>query len=248
VPEVTGGGPSEEDIAKIDNAMSTWISAIVGRYKADVHAWDVVNEPMADGTSGVRTSKNSDQAGNDVFYWSDILGRDYALKAFEYAKAADPSALLFINDYNLESNPAKLDSLIAYVNELKAKGAKIDGIGTQMHISDSKSYTGIREMFQKLADTGLLIKVSELDVRATTNGAESLTDGQSQFQASIYKFIIDSYLEIVPKSQQYGITFWGIDDASSWINKAPKLYYPLLWDDNFTRKPAYNAVYESLSK
>ena len=248
IPDTSGDGPSEEDIAKVDNAMQTWISAIVERYKNDVQAWDVVNEPMADGESGVRTSKNSD-GGSDVFYWSDFLGRDYSLKAFQYAKAANPNALLFINDYNLESNPAKLDSLIAYVNELKEKGAKIDGIGTQMHIADTRSYGAVRDMFQKLAATGLLIKISELDVRATPTGATALTDGQSQLQAAMYQYVVKTYLEVVPKAQQYGITVWGVEDASSWLNNPPnKLYFPLLWDDAFKRKPTYDAVYDALSK
>jgi endo-1,4-beta-xylanase len=102
---------------------------------------------------------------NDWLVWSNYLGRDYALKAFNYAKAADPTALLFINDYNLESRAVKLDSLIAMVTELKGKGAKIDGIGTQMHISRNTSYDGIDQMFKKLAATGLKVHISELDVR-----------------------------------------------------------------------------------
>ena len=249
VSDTSGDGPSEEDIAQIDNAMQTWISAIVERYKDDVSAWDVVNEPMADGNSGVRTSRNSDASGSDIFYWSDFLGRNYALKAFQYAAAADPNALLFINDYNLEINSAKLDSLIAYVNELKGKGAKIDGIGTQMHIADTRSYGAIREMFKKLAATGLLVKISELDIKATSGGATVFTDGQSQLQAAMYQYVIKTYLEEVPKAQQYGITIWGVEDASSWMNRPPdRLYFPLLWDDTFKRKLAYSAVYETISR
>lgn len=247
IPDDSGDGPSEEDKAKIRNEMKTWIEAIVDKYKDDVDAWDVVNEPMADGNSGLRTSRNSDASGSDIFFWSDILGRDYALNAFQYAAAADPNALLFINDYNLESNPAKLDSLLKYVDELKAKGAKIDGIGTQMHIDDPKSYGPIREMFEKLAGTGLLVKISELDVKSTPAGGTVLSPINAEFQAAMYEYIIKTYLEVVPKEQQYGITVWGIDDASSWRNTDERKYFPLLWDDNFKRKPAYNAVYNALS-
>ena len=245
----TGEGPSEEDIAKVDNAMQTWITGCVNHFKGDVHAWDVVNEPMADGvTSGLRTSANSDATGTDIFFWTDFLGRGYALKAFKYAEAADPGALLFINDYNLESNPAKLDSLIAFVAELKAQGAKIDGIGTQMHIADPKNYGAIRDMFQKLAGTGLLIKVSELDVKATVNGTETLAPIDEDFQAAMYGYIVKQYLEIVPKEQQYGITIWGVNDGASWISprEGRYSYFPLLWDDNLARKQSYNAVYKEL--
>jgi GH35 family endo-1,4-beta-xylanase len=246
VPDNSDEGPSEEDKAKIRNEMKTWIDAVVGRYKDDVEAWDVVNEPMADGKSGLRTSRNSDASGSDIFFWSDVLGRDYALHAFEYAKAADPEALLFINDYNLESNPDKLDSLIAYVEELREKGAKIDGIGTQMHISDPKSYGPIREMFEKLAATGLLIKVTELDVKATPAGGKEMSQISAEFQAAMYGYVIKTYLEVVPKEQQYGVTIWGVDDISSWLNKEDVKYFPLLWNDNFQRKPAYHAVYNAL--
>ncbi len=248
VPDDSGEGPSEEDKAKIRNEMKTWIDAIVGRYKDDVRVWDVVNEPMADGASGLRTSGNSDGSGSDVFFWSDILGRDYALNAFQFAAAADPEALLFINDYNLESNPAKLDSLIAYVSELRAKGAKIDGIGTQMHISDPKAYGPIREMFEKLAATGLLIKISELDVKATPAGGTELSQINAEFQAAMYGYVIKTYLDVVPKEQRYGVTIWGIDDASSWLNTADRKFFPLLWDDAFGRKPAYHAVYDALNR
>ncbi|MBD1432970.1 endo-1,4-beta-xylanase [Sphingobacterium sp. DN00404] len=247
IPDNSGDGPSEEDKAKIRNEMKTWIDAIVGRYKADVRSWDVVNEPMADGASGLRTSKNSDASSSDIFFWSDILGRDYGLHAFQYAEGADPEALLFINDYNLESNPAKLDSLIAYVNELNEKGAKIDGIGTQMHISDPKSYGPIREMFEKLAATGLLVKISELDVKSSPSGGTELSPINAEFQAAMYEYVIKTYLEVIPKEQRYGITIWGIDDASSWLNTSERKYFPLLWDNSFQRKPAYHAIYQMLN-
>src|SRR5690606_28914938 len=98
-------------IESLDAAMNEWITGMVTKYKDVVSAWDVVNEPMADGNSGMRTSATNDKVSEgDLFYWQDYLGRDYAVKAFEYAQAADPDAVLFINDCNLEDNPAKLDS------------------------------------------------------------------------------------------------------------------------------------------
>ena len=255
IPADTGGGISDSDIAKIDNSMKTWITECVNHFKVDVRAWDVVNEPMAPGNGGVRTSANSGDINNkeasDIFFWSDFLGRDYALKAFQYAAAADPNALLFINDFNLESESAKLDSLIAFVAELKGKGAKIDGIGTQMHIADPKNYVPIRQMFEKLAATGLLIKITELDVKSSLNGSEGLGSVDADFQAAMYEYIIKTYLEVVPKEQQYGITIWGVNDGATWIKPIgtppnEKYFFPLLWNDDLARKPAYNAVYKAL--
>jgi len=247
------GGISEESIAMIDNAMQTWITACVDHFKSDIHTWDVVNEPMADGNSGVRTSSNT-AAGTatDVFFWSDILGRDYALKAFKYAEAADPSALLFINDYGLDTNTAKIDSLIAFVAELKEKGAKVDGIGVQMHVNIATAKTGVDYMFKKLAATGLKIRISALDVlvnRLGPNGASStafvMTPQVLSYQAATYHDVITSYMENVPKEQQYGITIWGVNDSSSWeYNNGTD--FPLPWNDDLTRKPAYNAVYNAM--
>src|SRR5215207_7129523 len=117
------------------------------------------------------------------------MGRDYALKAFNYAKAADPNALLFINDYGLETNSQKLDSLIAFVAELKSKGAKVDGIGTQMHIATNTQLAGIDLMMQKLAATGLKIRISELDVRVGNGGTAGTPPSKAALtnQSVIYK-------------------------------------------------------------
>ncbi|HEY5369061.1 MAG TPA: endo-1,4-beta-xylanase [Hanamia sp.] len=227
----------------IDSALSRFIRATVTHYAGKVKAWDVVNESMADGASGLRTSANTAASNaTDRFFWSDYLGRDYALKAFQYAKAADPNALLFINDYNLEYNSAKLDSLINYVAELKSKGAQIDGIGTQMHISINTSKSGIDDMFQKLAATGLKIRVSELDVRINPNNTAGFTPTPALFasQADMYKYVVQSFLKYVPAPQRFGITIWGVNDGDSWIITSIKQAdNPLLFDDNFSKKPAF---------
>lgn len=229
--------------AAVDSALSRFIRAMVTRYAGKVKAWDVVNEPMADGTSGLRTSANTPASNaSDRFFWSDYLGRNYALKAFQYAKAADPNALLFINDYNLEFNSAKLDSLINFVSELKGKGAQIDGIGTQMHISINTSKNGIDNMFQKLAATGLKIRVSELDVRINPGNTAGFmpTDALFATQADMYKYVVQSFLKYVPAPQRYGITVWGVNDGDSWIITSQKQAdNPLLFNDSFGKKPAY---------
>ncbi|RAV99032.1 endo-1,4-beta-xylanase [Pseudochryseolinea flava] len=244
-PEPGGGAEA------VDEALGNFITQTVEHYKGRMKAWDVVNEPMADGNSGLRTSANSNVPANatDFFFWSDYLGRDWALKAFEYAEAADPDALLFINDYNLESNGAKLDSLIAYVEELKQKGAKIDGIGTQMHISLNTSYAGIETMFRKLGQTGLKVRISELDIRINPNDLSVVTPDEMflGYQAAMYEHVIKMYLQYVPAPQRHGITIWGVTDADSWIvvyqNKRD---YPLLFDESYNKKPAYAGVLKGL--
>jgi endo-1,4-beta-xylanase len=238
--------PAQMAIA-VDTAMSRFIRSTVTRYAGKVKAWDVVNEAISDGTGTVRIHTGTTRG--DMFYWSQYLGRDYALKAFQYARAADPSALLFINDYNLESDNIKLDSLQAFVGELKAKGAKIDGIGTQVRISINTSQAGIDNMFRKLAATGLKVRVSELDIRVSPNNTANFTPSQVVLdtQAAMYKYVIDSYFRYVPAAQRYDLTIRGVADSDSWIvTTQNKVDFPLLFDANYGKKPAYINVLQSL--
>lgn len=250
INEVISGGalPTAQAAANIDSALSRFIRNTVTRYKEKVKAWDVVNEIINDGTGTIRTSGVT---APDNFYWAQYLGRDFALKAFNYAKAADPSALLFINDFNLESDSRKLDSLIAYVNELKSKGAKIDGIGTQMHISTATSKPGIDIMFIKLAATGLKIRVSELDIRMNPNNQAGFTASPQNLsdQAAMYRYVVESFKKNVPASQRHDITVWGVADSDSWIvTVLHKEDFPLLFNSSYSKKPAYTSFLQALKQ
>jgi endo-1,4-beta-xylanase len=250
INEVTAGAPlpAAQAAANIDSAMSRFIRNSAMRYAGKVRAWDVLNEAINDGTGTIR---NSGTETSDAFFWAKYLGRDYAVKAFNYAKAADPNALLFINDYNLEYDSRKLDSLIAYVNELKSKGAKIDGIGTQMHININTSKTAIDNMFMKLAATGLKVRVSELDVRVNPNNLTGFTPTTQNFtdQADMYKYVAQSFIKNVPAAQRYDFTIWGVADNDSWIVTALKKEdYPLLFDANYSKKPALSSLLQGLKQ
>jgi len=239
-----------QKVANIDGALNAYVTGMATHYAGKVKAWDVVNEIMADGASGLRTSTNTNTGESPgtagYFYWTDYLGRNTALKAFTYAHAADPNALLFINDYNLESNAIKLDSLIALVKDIQTRGGHVDGIGTQMHISINTATSGIDAMFQQLAATGLKIRISELDVSinpAKTAGFTATAALLAQ-QATMYHYAITSFKTYIPKAQQYGITVWGVDDNDSWLNSSPTapIDFPLLYDGTFTLKPAYTST------
>jgi len=231
----------------VDTALSRFIRSTVTRYAGRIKAWDVVNESISDGSGTVRT--NTGTTTGDKFYWAQYLGRDYALKAFQYAKAADPSALLFINDYNLESDNTKLDSLLGYVNELKAKGAKIDGIGSQMHININTPQAGIDNMFIKLAATGLKIKVTELDIRVNPSNTVGFipTTTVLESQAALFKYVVDSYFRHVPAAQRYGITVWGVADPDSWyVTAQGRTEFALLFDASYNKKPAFTSFLQAL--
>ncbi len=235
-------------VTAVDNAMKDFITKTVTHYKGKVKAWDVVNEPMAE-SGNLRTDANTTVAATatDVFFWSKYLGRNWGLKAFQYAAAADPAADLYINDYNLETNSVKLDSLIGYVAELKGKGAKIDGIGTQVHILWDAPRSGIDNMFKKLAATGLKIRISELDVRINPNKKTQffLSQQFESYQADMYAYIVRSYMANVPAAQQAGITIWGISDDTSWLY-SNGLDFPLLFNKDYSKKMAYYAVMQAL--
>lgn len=249
VKEVVTAPSGAQVAVKVDQALNSWITAIVTRYAGKVKAWDVINELFTD-NGNIRNNSNTAVTASDVFVWSEYLGRDFALKAFNYAKAADPNALLFINDYNLESSNAKLDSLVAFVKELQAKGAKVDGIGTQMHISINTSYNGIDNMFKKLAGTGLKVRVSELDVKLNPYNKPDyktvpIPATLLASQADMFRYVVSSYLKNVPAAQQAGITVWGVNDKNSWLYNAGT-DFPLLYDDNYNRKPAYFGMVKGL--
>ena len=232
----------------IAEAMEHWISQMVGHYKADVKAWDVVNEPMDDGKpSDLKTGKNkpSEDFASDEFYWQDYLGKDYAVKAFNLARQyGNVDDKLFINDYNLEYNLNKCDGLIEYVKYIESKGAKVDGIGTQMHIAIDSNKDNIAQMFQKLAASGKLIKVTELDIKVKT---ASPTVGQYAEQAAMYQYVVDMYMKYIPESQRYGITAWGIsDNPKEHVNWIPD-DAPNLWDGNYARKHAYKGFADGLA-
>ncbi|MEO7044840.1 MAG: endo-1,4-beta-xylanase [Ferruginibacter sp.] len=249
VNEITSAGTTGNAYAIVDSLLKNNIQQIAGHFKGKVRGWDVVNEMFSDGPAGaIRNNTNTTNAtANDVFVWSNYLGRDFGYKAFTYAAQADPDAKLFINDYNLEYSTAKLDSLIAYVAEIRARGAKVDGIGTQMHISINANKQLIDAQFVKLAATGLLVHISELDIGVNLTNQPSLvfTPTLETSQADMYNYVVASYMRNVPKAQRYGITIWGLQDDQSWRYKNGA-DFPLLYNATGAKKMAYDAVLKAI--
>lgn len=227
----------------IGDAMADWISKMMTHYKTSVFAWDVVNEPMKE--DGTLRAGNEGETATDHFSWVKYLGKDYAVTAFKLARQyGNESDKLFINDYNLESRLDKCEGLIKYVEYIESQGGKVDGIGTQMHIGLTTDKDKIVQMFQKLAASGKLIKISELDIRLGTNAP---TVAQQASQAEMYQFVIDSYKKYIPTAQQYGVTIWGVSDNSKehefWLPDES----PNLWDANYVRKHAYKGTADGLA-
>ena len=249
-------------------ALDNWIKGMMEATGGYVTAWDLANETVSGGgdDNGIyelQSAENSDNPSAN-FYWQDYLGDiDYVRilesKARKYFAeyGGNPSDLkLFINDFNLESwwdGNKKAKSLVEWIKRWEADGVtKIDGIGTQMHVSyfldesvQKAQEDAIVNMFKILAESGKLVKITELDMGLKISSpnedgikTENVTFEQQQKMAEFYTFIIRKYFEIIPVNQQYGITQWCATDSpadSGWRGGEPVG----LWDINYNRKPAY---------
>ena len=144
------------------------------------------------------------------------------------------------------------------IKELQAKGVPISGLGFQMHIRMDTPDEVIANSLKKAVETGLQIHISELDIifnkhDDTRNGGvqiyEKLTEEMKQKQAKKYKNLVKMYKTIVPKDQQYGITFWDFTDRDTWINGFFNLNdWPTIFDKNLKAKPAYFGFLEGLKE
>jgi GH35 family endo-1,4-beta-xylanase len=259
----------------LTGALDMWIEGMMKATEGRVVAWDAVNESVSgrdtDG-DGFYELESAAWGSATNFYWQDYLGsEDYIRIVVEKARkyfaeyGGNPSDLkLFINDYNLESwwdGNKKLKSLIHWINVWESDGVtKIDGIGTQMHVSyilnehDQKvQEDAIVNMYRLLASTGKLVKVTELDMGIVQNAfgdgiaTSSVTEAQHKKMAEFYKFIVSKYFEIIPPAQQYGICQWCPFDAPGALGTGWRGGEPVgLWDLNYKRKHTYAGFADGL--
>lgn len=264
----SGGIPQSEEQKKdtLTWAMEQWIQGMMEACEGNVKAWDVVNEAISGGNAdseGVYALQHDNQSGD--FFWQDYLGDiDYVRTAVRLARQYGPEDVkLFINDYNLESDwdqNRKLTSLIRWIERWEADGVtRIDGIGSQMHIScyanpqtqESKKQA-ITRMLQLMAQTGKLVRISELDmgyVDADGNSVSTadMTEEQHHQMAEHYKWIVQQYLQIVPAQQQWGICQWCATDAATSDGTWRKGEPTGLWNQDYYRKHTYAGFADGLA-
>jgi endo-1,4-beta-xylanase len=219
--------PPEARIALEDHIRTT-----VGRYRGRIAAWDVVNEAIADDRSGLR----------DTVYLRK-LGPGYIAEAFRRAHEADPDALLIYNDYGAEGLGRKSDDVYNLLRDLRAQGVPIGGVGLQMHLdAASRPETAdIARNMRRLADLGLLVNISEMDVRVARlpgTPAARLED-----QRRVYHDVVAA---CVAEPRCHAVTFWGFTDRYSWIDGFFGPDDPLLFDESYRAKPAYYGVMDAL--
>lgn len=261
--------PPEEKKNILTSVMQKWIYGMMEATEGKVKAWDVVNEAISgkDGSefyplqSATRGTVSADDAKNN-FYWQDYLGDiDYvrtavaaARKGFADAGGNPEELKLFINDYNLETaydDNKKLKSLIHWIGEWEKDGiTKIDGIGSQMHVSCSmdpaeqkKREDAYVNMLNLMVASHKLVRISELDMGLEDkNGNQikttDMTEEQHEKMRAYYEFIVKKYLEIVPENQQWGICQWCVTDSPA--NSGWRAGLPVgLWDLDYYRKHTY---------
>ena len=269
----------EEKKKALTPVLQNWIYGMMAATEGKVKAWDVVNESISgkdidgdgyyDLQSATRGTVSPDDAKNK-FYWQDYLGDlDYvrtavaaARKGFADAGGKPEELKLFINDYNLETaydDNKKLKSLIHWIEEWEKDGVtKIDGIGSQMHVSccmdpveQKKREDAYVNMLNLMVSTGRLVRISELDMGLEVPNVDKnskdpyiqvkttdMTEEQHKAMRAYYEFIVKKYLEIVPKEQQWGICQWCATDSPANSGWRPGL--PVgLWDLDYYRKHTY---------
>lgn len=226
--------------------MSNHIHTVVTRYKGKVKVWDVVNEALADGT-GTNVLRTS--------LWSEIVGPDFVAKAFQFAHAADPNAILRYNDYGLE-NPLKRKRLISLIKEMQAQKVPVHAIGSQAHVNVSTTFETMDQSLTEMATLGLPIHITELDVNSAQGGqrgfganiADNAATTQGGLVSDANKKLADAYAGIFRAFVKHRdsvklVTFWGVNDAVSWRAQGK----PLLFDGENRPKPAFDAVIRAAS-
>jgi endo-1,4-beta-xylanase len=208
-------------------AVEDHIRTVVQRYRGRVAVWDVVNEAIDD-SGGLR----------DTAFLRG-LGPGYIAEAFRLAREADPDALLVYNDYGGEGLNRKSTAIYNLVKGLKESGVPIDGVGLQMHISAAgyPPVAEIRANMARLAELGLLVNISEMDVQIRDLGGT--LDSRLQRQREVYREVVGVCASF-PRCD--AVTFWGFTDAHSWIDSFFGEDDPLVFDARYRAKPAFFGV------
>lgn len=213
--------------SEIETVMNEHIDALVGRYAGKIKMWDVVNEAVDDVSGTLRQGH----------VWWNGMGDDYIRKAFIRARAADPGAILRINEYDIESKEAKFNAMKSLLTNLKNQGVPVQALGWQMHVKPgSFDPATLLARMNEIADLGIDNYISELDVELPPGATAAEYEAQKQ----TFKDVVETFLAA---RRHKTLVFWGLRDGSpDWL----KNEHGLLFDEAFNKKPAYSGVQEAL--
>jgi uncharacterized protein (TIGR03437 family) len=230
--------------ATMSAVLQDHITTVMAHYQGKIFAWDVVNEAVSD------TQGSTGTALKDSVWYNQpgigLTGTGYVEQAFRWAHAADPNALLFYNDYNIEDSGAKFNAVYAMVKDFVARGVPINGVGIQMHLPASgfPSTAGLTKNIQQLTTLGLQVHITEMDVKIPVDANGNATPADLQTQAQTYQRILTICL------QNPGCTAfqtWGFTDKHSWIpGTYPGFGAALPFDANYQPKPSVNSLINTM--
>jgi endo-1,4-beta-xylanase len=212
--------------------MTDHITKTVEHFKARVSSWDVVNEPIDE----------DDPTTLRSHIWFKAMGESYITTAFETAHTADPTAKLYINDYGLEADGERWDTMLALVGKLKATGVPIDGVGFQAHVyeqADTIDPVVLRRHIQQLASLGLTARISEMDV---------YSDDGPDIQAKQYS---DVFATCFSEPTCTSWTTWGVTDRYNLYlgdNERIAIGQDYLWDKNYQPTLAVTQIKQVLAQ
>ncbi|MEE2040693.1 endo-1,4-beta-xylanase [Nocardiopsis sp. CT-R113] len=222
---VSGGGFTADQLLDV---MDDHISTTMGRYAGRIDTWDVVNEPIGDDA----------RFRDSVFHRT--LGEDFVAESLRMARAADPAAELYINDYSIDGVNAKSDAYYDLVVDLLDQGVPLDGIGFQSHLIVGQVPASMRQNIERFTDLGLKVRITELDIRMNVPASQA----DLERQADDYREVVTTCLEVDGCA---GVTVWGVTDAYSWVpDHFDGQGAALPIDGSYQPKPAYWAVHEAL--
>ena len=220
-------------------AVENYVTAAAGRYRGQASSWDVVNEAVEPDGSRLR----------DCLWTRNLGGDAYVERAFEWARAADPHAVLVLNDFDLEKSVAKRRAFLRVAERLLARGAPLGALGTQHHLDMASDPAAIGPAMRELASLGLPLRVSELD--CSTSGGPALPLAERlRRQGRLYGAVAEAFLAL-PAHQRLAFCVWGLDDRRSWLRYqagGDAEDRPCPFDDADAPKPAFWALADRFSR
>jgi endo-1,4-beta-xylanase len=213
------------------------IFTVLGRYRGRVPIWDVVNEAFDDSSGKLRNTP-----------WREMIGDDYVELAFRFAHEADPDALLFYNDYSAEAMTGKANAIYDMAQDFIQRGVPINGIGLQAHFSvGGVNALSIAQNMKRLGDLGLQVQITEMDDRYEGETTPEILQKQAEDYRNLMQVCLDH-------SNCTAFITWGVGDNYTWLRGENLGFYknplvePLLFDDHYQPKPAYQALVDVLTQ